>query len=185
MLFWPSLCIQGRFWNTQVAMGVSSYSTASNFQCWEGSQNLVLTWSLRVVGGRNDMMLTIRDMYMISRASPAILIHLTKAMKYSSGNGCLSLLPSISFITLRVCWKSGILHEIWGLSLAEMSQCWPQGANICCQNLFSSSLCIQGRLWNTRAAMYVSPYSTASNFPCWEGAQNLMFCMNFEGYLCN
>ena len=64
-----------------------------------------------------------------------------------------------------------------------MTQCWPWEARIDCENILQSSLYTQGRLWNNQTAMDVSHNSIASHYLCWEGAQNLIFCMKCESSL--
>ena len=64
-----------------------------------------------------------------------------------------------------------------------MTQCWPWEARMDCENILQSSLYTQGRLWNNQTAMDVSHNSIASHYLCWEGAQNLIFCMKCESSL--
>ena len=84
-----------------------------------------LAHNLRVVFGIYDIMWTMTGSYMVSIAPPAVTIHMTKVMKHSSSNGCLSLQYIIPFPVLRECPKSDILHEIWELFLSEMTWCGP------------------------------------------------------------
>ena len=74
-------------------------------------------------------------------------------------------------------WNMIFCMKIYGLFLAEMTWCGPQGACRCCQELFQSPLYIWGRLWDTQEAINVSPCRTASHFMCGKGAQNLIFWM--------
>ena len=50
--------------------------------------------------GNNNTMFTMTVLWMLSEALPIILIYLGKVMKYSSGNGCLSM-PHIIILPVR------------------------------------------------------------------------------------
>ena len=128
--------------------------------------------------GRNDMLCTIRDSYMLPVALPTTLIQFRNDMELSSSNGCLSLQHIITFPLLREYLKTEYLYEIWDLLLAEATHCGSLGAGIFYQKLFQPSVYIWGRLWNTSLTIYTSPHSMASHFMCWEGAQNLKFAWN-------
>ena len=41
-------------------------------------------------------------------------------------------------------------------------------------------ICLNMLLWSSQAAMDTSPCSTLSHLLCWDGTQNLIFCMKFE-----
>ena len=64
---------------------------------------LYFAWNLRLHFGRTDLMATRRGWYMLLEASLIILIHLRKAMKYSSSNGCPSLHHTITISVLEYC----------------------------------------------------------------------------------
>ena len=130
---------------------------------------------------RNDMVWTIRGVCMLSEVSLIIHIRLMMVMVHSISNGCLSLQYSIPFSVLKGCpTKFVILLEIWELFLAERTRCWPWGACICYQKLSQSALYIWGRLWHNQSVMMPLFIAYGIQFQCWEGAQNLTFCMKIE-----
>ena len=70
-----------------------------------------ISWKLRVVFGRDDVMWAIRGSNMLSKAFLSIHIHLRKAMTHSNSNGCLFLQHIIIFSMRRGYLKSDILCE--------------------------------------------------------------------------
>ena len=82
------------------------------------------------------------------------------------------------------CWE-GTLHLAFCMrfcksSWTKMVQCDTWVTIRGCQKLLSTTLYINGRLWNTSEAMDVSPHSTAFNFQFWEGKLHLPFGMKIE-----
>ena len=140
-------------------------------------------WNLRApVLGRNDMVWITRVSLILSEAKTIIPMYLRKVMKHSSSNRCISLQYSIPFPVLGGCPKSEILCEIWELFLAYMTPCGPWWACRCYRKLVQSSIYIWGRLWNSLAAMDVSPCSTVLHILYLEGTWSLAFCLKFESY---
>ncbi len=129
--------IEGTIWNTQEAMGVSSYSPVSHISCWKGVTNL--TWSLNF---ESDVLAEIvlcgqlEALHMLSKPHSIILIHCRNNMKHPSSNVCLFSQPSIPCPVLKGCPKSNIFKNFEGRSRLK----WPHtyglwGTGTCSLNL--------------------------------------------------
>ena len=81
---------------------------------WSGVQNWL--FCLKVEGSfcRNNTVMTMRLLVMLSEARSIIHIGPREVRKHSSSNGCLFLQQSVTFPRLIWCPKLVILHEIWG-----------------------------------------------------------------------
>ncbi len=127
-------------------------------------------------------MLHIKGSKMLSEVFPVILVYLRKVRKQLSSNGYLSVWCCFTFPGLVL--EPKIRYFAWnlGLYLAEKTQCWQCGDQICYQRLSQSFAYIKGRLGNTQVAMDVCPSNTTSHFLSWSGAPNWIFCLKIESW---
>ena len=107
------LYIKVRKWNTQTAMDVCPYDTASYlFSGVILGLKMVILSKFERSFGRKDLLLIMRGLYILSETLPTIIICLREIKKYSSSNGCLFLWHSIPFPEPIWCSKLLILLEV-------------------------------------------------------------------------
>ena len=142
---------------------------------WYFSQNKYASCFWQKLCGFNHKRLT----YVIM-ISLVILVELGIFIKHSSSNGCLYLQHRS-----HILWWKRAQNLIFCVNFE--SCCWHIWHGIdhkrpiyTIRKLFQPPLYYWGMLWNNRAALDVSPCSTSSHFLCWEGAQNLIWCMKCE-----
>ena len=112
--FQPFLYIKVRTWNTQTAMDICPYDTASYLfsSVILGSKMIISLPKFERLLGRKDPLLIMRELYILSETLPTIIIYLREIKKYSSSNGCLFLWHSIPFPGPIWCSKLLILLEV-------------------------------------------------------------------------
>ena len=111
--FQPFLYIKVRTRNTQTAMDICPYDTASYlFSRVILGLKIVILPKFEHSFGRKDPLLIMRGLYILSETLPTIIIYLRERKKYSSSNGCLFLWHSIPFPGPIWCSKLLILLEV-------------------------------------------------------------------------
>ena len=81
-------------------------------------------WNLRGSFSWNDIILTLWGSNILSKPLPNILLYLTKVLKHSRSNGCLSFHHSVIFPWLISCPKLVLKLGIWQFVWVEKTPLW-------------------------------------------------------------
>ena len=161
-------------------MDVSIHHTVSHFPCLEGTPNLAFIYKFWVNVWTNDMVWTIRGLYMLLKAPPINLVQLRKVMIYFSSNGCISIhciaihllciygTQSQAFCTQFESWLRQKWHGVNHTGLVD-------SVKTSYHSRYASK-----EVYNTLQQQWMSLLTMAYHFSCRNCNQNLVICIEFE-----